>query len=81
MIGGVVRPNNQHRINIKGGLNSLITLGAWTLWCHHIFNGDNSKDLHGLVMAREEIDLGVWWWAKGLFQVARCLRSIIIFVF
>jgi hypothetical protein len=54
---------------IKGGLNSLFVLGAWTLWRHRndcVFNGVSPRLSPALAIAREE----PWAWciagAKGL---------------
>jgi hypothetical protein len=54
---------------IKGGLNSLSVLGAWTLWRHRndcVFNGVSPRLSTALAMAREE----AWAWcmagARGL---------------
>jgi hypothetical protein len=54
---------------IKGMLNSLFILGAWTLWRHRndcVFNGVSPRLSTTLAMAREE----AWAWcmigAKGL---------------
>jgi hypothetical protein len=54
---------------LKGGLNSLLMLGAWTLWRHRndcVFNGVSPRLSTALAMAMEE----AWAWcmagAKGL---------------
>jgi hypothetical protein len=55
--------------NYKKGLNSLIILGAWTLWRHHndcVFNGATPRLATALVMAGEQIVAWNMARAKGL---------------
>jgi hypothetical protein len=53
----------------KKGLNSLIILGAWTLWRHRndcVFNGATPRLATALVMAGEQIVAWNMARAKGL---------------
>ncbi|GJM87860.1 hypothetical protein PR202_ga03856 [Eleusine coracana subsp. coracana] len=53
----------------RRGLNSLISLGAWTLWRHHnecVFNGSTPNLATALIMAGEE----TWLWSMAGAKIA-----------
>ena len=53
----------------RKGLNTLITLGAWTIWRHRndcVFNGATPRLDTALLLAKEEAELWCLAGAKGL---------------
>jgi len=63
------------RINLNAGyqlqkcLNSLVILGAWTLWIHCnkcVFDGVSPSLARALLLAREELFFGGLAWARGM---------------
>jgi hypothetical protein len=53
----------------KGGLNSLIILGAWTIWNHRnkcVFEGANSNMVESLILLGEERHLWMLAGVRGL---------------
>ncbi|GJM84912.1 hypothetical protein PR202_ga00625 [Eleusine coracana subsp. coracana] len=55
--------------NTRRGVNSLISLGAWTLWRHrndYVFNGSTPNLATALIMAGEETWLA--WLVPRIFH-------------
>ena len=64
--------------SIKKGLNSMIALGAWTIWRHRndcVFNGKTLNLTSALIMAGDEF----WSWsladARGLSSLTARLQD------
>jgi hypothetical protein len=56
--------------SVRKGFNSLVTLGAWTLWRHHnecVFNGASPRLSATLVVAGEE---AIMWSMAGAEELA-----------
>ena len=61
--------SEQSGSSFLSGLNSLIILGAWSIWCHRnscIFNGESPSVAAALIMAGNEIRLWEMAGASGL---------------
>lgn len=55
--------------DLRKGLNSLIILGAWTIWRHRndcVFNGASPRVATALTFAKEDAQLWSMAGAKGL---------------
>jgi hypothetical protein len=54
---------------LRAGLNSLVTLGSWTVWRHRndcVFNGASPRIATALALAKDEAQLWGSAGAKGL---------------